>query len=89
MDRAQFIKAINQVGWKVQPSWNGLNDKLISPTGKETDIRVTSDALEPYSNKLFGGESFQISVKWYFKDAVHNIRENYVAINYLLLMNNQ
>lgn len=89
MDRIEFIEAINQVGWGVKKSWNGLNDKLISPTGKETDIRVTSDALEPYSNKLFGGESFQMSVKWFFKDAVHNIEQNYVAINHLLLMNNQ
>lgn len=88
MNREEFIKAINQVGWKVQPSWNGLNDKLISPTGKVTDIRVMTDSLEPYSNSLFGGESFQMSVKWFFKDAVHNKEENYVAINHLLLMNN-
>ena len=88
MNREEFIKAINQVGWKVQPSWNGLNDKLISPTGKETDIRVMTDSLEPYSNNLFGGESWQMSVKWFFKDAKHNVEENYVSINHLLLMNN-
>ena len=67
MNREEYIKAINQVGWKVQPSWNGLNDKLISPTGKETDIRVMTDSLEPYSNNLFGGESWQMSVKWFLK----------------------
>jgi hypothetical protein len=88
MNKEKFLEAINKVGWKVQPSWNGLNDKLISPTGKETDIRVMTDSLEPYSNNLFGGESFQMSVKWFYKDAIFNEEENYVAIHHLLLMNN-
>lgn len=88
MTKQEFIEAINKVGWMVKPSWNNLNDKLISPTLAETDIRVREDCLEPYSNKLYGGESNQMQAKWYFKDAYYDSENNYVAINGLLLMNN-
>lgn len=89
MNREEFIEAIQKIGWSVQKSHNGLNDRLISPTGAVTDIRVMSESLEPYSNKLYGGESFQMSAKWYYKDAIINEENKYVAINHLLLMNHQ
>lgn len=60
MNKEEFVKAIEKVGFSIQKSWNGLNDKLISPTGTETDIRVLEDRLEPYSNQLFGGESCEV-----------------------------
>lgn len=87
MNRLTFIDAISTIGWTVQPSWNGLNDKLVSPNGVVTDIRVCDDCLEPYSNHLYGGESFNIYARWYFKDAYINTEEKFVAINNLLLMN--
>ncbi len=88
MDRQQFEEAINKIGWTIQKSWNRLNDRLVSTTGKETDIRVMTDSLEPFSNNLYGGESWQMTAKWFMKDAVFNEEEGYVAINHLLLMNN-
>lgn len=87
MNKEEFIKEINKVGWTVQKSWNGLNDKLISPTGTVTDIRVMLDRLEPFSNKLYGGESHYMSMVWYYKDAIFNKEHNFAAINGLLLMN--
>lgn len=87
MNKQEFEQAIAKIGWSIQKSWNGLNDKLVSPTGYETDIRVLGDRLEPFSNKLYGGESNNMSAVWYLKDATYNEKEGYVAINHLLLMN--
>lgn len=87
MNKQEFIEAIGKIGWTVRKSWNGLNDKLISPNGVVTDIRVCDDCLEPYSNHLYGGESFNMSAKWSFKDASYNEENKYVSINNLLIMN--
>jgi hypothetical protein len=89
MNRKEFIEAIKKIGWTVKGSWHGLNDRLVSPTGAVTDIRVNEDSLEPYSNELYGGESFYIQAKWYFKDAKINEKDGYVSINNLLLMNHK
>jgi hypothetical protein len=87
MTKDKFLEAIDKIGWRVQKSWNGLNDKLVSPTGIITDIRVSGDKLEPYSNKLYGGESFQMTVCWYYKDAIYNEADGFISIDNLLLMN--
>lgn len=87
MNKQEFIEALSKIGWSVQLSYNGLNDKLVTPNSTITDIRVTEDCLEPYSNNLYGGESFVAIAKWYFKDAKYVEKEGYVSINHLLLMN--
>lgn len=87
MNKQEFEQAIAKIGWSIQKSWNGLNDKLVSPSGAVTDIRVREDKLEPFSNKLYGCESNNISAVWYLKDVEYNEKEGYVAINHLLLMN--
>lgn len=87
MNRQEFIDALNKIGWSVKLSHNGLNDKLVTPNGTITDMRLREDCLEPYSNNLYGGESFIASAKWYLKDARYEEKEGYIAINHLLLIN--
>ena len=89
MTRKEFEKAIKKIGWSIEYSWNQLNDRLVSPTGVITDIRVNEDSLEPYSNSLYGNESNYMLAKWYFKDAFYNKKEGFVAVNHLLLMNHE
>lgn len=91
MNKEQFIELIyNKIGYTVQRSHNGLNDKLVTHNGTVTDIRVCEDHLEPYSNHLYGGESFNIQAKWDFKNkdsVVYSEELKCVSVDGLLLMN--
>lgn len=62
-----FEEKLNLIGWKIKKSWNGLNDVLVAPSGAETDLRVISDYVTPYSVKLYGGERYGCIVKFYFQ----------------------
>jgi len=86
MKRERLERELYKIGWKIQKSWNGLNDKLISIDETiKTDIRVCDDHFEPYSNKLYGGKSFVILAKWYFANA-YKLEDGSIAINHLIIM---
>lgn len=88
--REDFEKKINEIGWAIKKSWNGLNDILVSPSGTETDLRVLSDSVTPYSVKLYGGERYGCVVRFYF-ESMEIIDEGTVSLGcvggHILFMN--
>lgn len=80
MNREKFIEAIENLGYKVEISWNGLNDRLYAPNGNPTAWRVCHDCIEPSfipSDKLWG-DSFNGVCKLYYDEM--NVTDNYVSV---------
>lgn len=84
--KQEFIDFIKPFGWSVQVSNNGLNDRLVTPTGNVTDIRVSENHLEPCSAQLFGDVSFEMFVYWYYNKITHNEKEKFISVDGLVLM---
>ncbi len=88
--REEFEIQLNKIGWKIEKSWNGLNDRLITPSGAVTDWRVNTDDIEPYSTQLYGGVSWVCSVKFQF-DSMEILEEDTISLGgnggYVLFMN--
>lgn len=88
--REEFEAQLNKIGWKIEKSGNGLNDRLFTPSGSATDWRVNKDSIEPYSTNLYGGESWVCSVKFFF-DSMEILEEGTVSLGrdggYVLFMN--
>lgn len=85
--KEQFIGLIKILEYDVIETHNGLNDRIVTPTGRVTDLRVLPAWIEPYSNSLYGGEANTIDAKWYFIDLTVNREEPYVSVGHLMFMN--
>lgn len=87
MNRNEFEEKLNEFGWHITPSHNGLNHRIESNDGVLTDLRVREDRIEPFSNALYGGASFVITCCWYLDKAYVLEDNSAIAINHLLIMN--
>jgi hypothetical protein len=68
LTRKDFENQLKKIGWSIQKSGNGLNDKLITHNGKETGMRVNHDSLTIFSDSQFFGESFVGLVTFRFEN---------------------
>lgn len=56
MTRENLEHYLAKIGWRIEKSWNGLNDYIINHLNEKTRFVVSNDKIEVRSN-LFGGDT--------------------------------
>lgn len=56
MTNKQLEIALEKIGWKIEKSWNGLNDVIVNHKNEKTAFYVDNNKIDIRAD-LFGGES--------------------------------
>ncbi len=90
MTRTELEKELALIGWRIEKSWNGLNDYIINYKGEKTSFVIRDNYLEIRTN-LFGGKTSMSNGSIHFElanlsvssgNTVENGKVDWVSINF-------
>lgn len=56
MTHEELETALSKIGWRIEKSWNGLNDVIVNHKNEKTSFYVDESKIE-IREHLFGGDS--------------------------------